>query len=228
MKKRLINRLIELRIYFIGFLIITALYTIFSILIILFPEILISFPIRADFIGYLLMGAIIFLFGFTFGFKKCKDGKKEKIDYGFFYGLLFFIASMQMAVCIFDNIVIVIRVYGPEQLNLDLPMEIQFIFVYFLTISQYRFFTIIYLVSGLISILYIRKRSTMILAMWFTTYIYSSLIFGYLFQMPIGIPYLTFLHLIIYIFLNIIVGIFFLIAFSLVRFKWDKSFELKK
>ncbi len=225
MKKKILNRLKELKLYFIGFIIITVLYTFFSILVLLNTEILSIFPIRADFLGYLLMGLIISIFGFRFGFKKFSGKKRDKVDAGLFYGMLFFISSMQIAVCIFDNIGILIRVYGPEQLNLDLPMEIQFIFIYFLTISQYRFFTIIYLVSGLISILYIRKRSTLLLAIWFTTYIYSSLFLGYILQMPIGIPYLNFSHLLTYIILNLILGMLFLIVFFVFRFKLDKSFD---
>ena len=66
MTKQVINKFKELRLYFVGFSVITVLYTIFSIIMLLSPDILALFPIRADFIGYLLMGLIIFLFGFSF------------------------------------------------------------------------------------------------------------------------------------------------------------------
>ena len=225
MESKLINRFKEIKLFFIGFLLITILYTIFYIVLLLNTEILVLIPIRADFLGYLLMGLTIFLFGFRYGSKKTSGNRKNKIDTGLFYGILFFISTMQMAVCIFDNIVILIRIYGPEQLNLDSPMEIQFIFIYFLTINNYRFFTIIYFISGLISILYIRKRSSLLLAIWFTTYIYSSLFFGYLLQIPIGIPFLNITHLITYIVLNLILGFLYLLIYIIIRFRYNKTFE---
>ncbi|MHA1282243.1 MAG: hypothetical protein ACTSQP_07000 [Promethearchaeota archaeon] len=211
----------EFRLFFIGFSLITILYTEFAFLVI-YTDIFVGFPIRIDFVGYLLMGAIIFLFGFAFGYKKSKRDK----DTGIFFGMLFFLVTMQIGVCIFDNIVIIMRVNSAESLDLNSPMEIQFICVYFLTIGQYRFFTILYLISGLICLFYVNKRSELVIALLFTLYIYSSLFLGYLFKIPIIIPYLKFPHLLFYIFANFLIGIIFLIIYSIVRIKFEKEFDL--
>ncbi|MHA1149426.1 MAG: hypothetical protein ACTSR8_14410 [Promethearchaeota archaeon] len=220
----LLTKVKEQKQYGIGFTLITILYTILYIIVIYWATFLMLIPIRIDFIAYLLMGGIIFFFGFHYGYKKLLDNKKEKIDSGIFYGLLYFVAAMQMGVCVFDNIIIIFRVFGPEHLDLNAPMEIQFIFIYFLTISQYRFFTLIYLFSGLSSLLYIKKRSTLILGFLFTFYIYSSLFLAFIFNLPILIPYLQIHHIIFYIWVNLIIGVIFFILFFIIKLKLDKVF----
>jgi len=215
------NKLIKYYVY--GFSVITIFYTLFS-LIALFTDLFSSVRIRIDFIGYILMGMIMFGFGFCFGYKQFN----HNMDAGLFFGQLFFVSSMQMAVCIFDNIVIILRVFAPEKLDLTLPMEIQFIIVYFLTIGEYRFFTLIYLTSGLISIFGIRKRSELVIGYLFTLFIYSSLVLGYLFGLPISFPFLKNYHITFYFFSNLMILVIFLFIYIIIRLRFEKSFEIKK
>ncbi|MFX0100799.1 MAG: hypothetical protein ACFFCS_14585 [Candidatus Hodarchaeota archaeon] len=143
-------------------------------------------PIRVDFIGYVACAAPIMIGGFLHGYKLKnskaleKEGRSKQAKWhnGLFYMQLFALIGFIYGPCIWDNIIIIYRVLGPEQLDLSHQMEIQFIFVYFLNISAYRFFTVLYVVAGTCFLFRVQKRSQLPWVYLFCCYIYSSLVVG--------------------------------------------------
>ncbi len=178
--------------FFISFGLATGLYTLFSYLWAYHPEILeplTKIPFRLDFLMYLLCAVPIAVAGFIYGYKRVSESQKcyvsSQIDSGLYYLQLYTLVGLIYGPCIWDNITIIFRVLGPEHLDLSAQMEIQFIFVFFLTISAYRFFTILYVIVGSIFLFYVRKRSQILWVYLFFLYIYSSLAIGILFKLDI-------------------------------------------
>ena len=184
------QRFLDVKSFFISFGIATVLTAIFGYLYIFHPELFeISF-IRIDFIQYLICAVPIMIAGFLHGYRKVdaigEDTRFSRIDHGLYYLQLYTLVGWIYGPCIWDNILIIYRVLGPEHLDLAAQMEIQFVFIYFLTISVYRFFTIIYVVAGTYFLLYVRKRSQILWVYLFFLYIYSSLVIGYIFKLNLS------------------------------------------
>ena len=190
------QRVLEVKSFFISYAIATVLYAIFGIVWIFFPDIVIvideflmklGLPARIDFFLYLICVIPVAIAGFAHGYRKLQDSQKgtrrSRIDSGFYYLQLYTLVGLIYGPCIWDNIIIFFRNLSPEQLGYQ--MEIQFVFVFFLTISLYRFFTIIYVIVGTYFILYVRKRSQILWVYLFFIYIYSSLVIGSFFGLSL-------------------------------------------
>ncbi len=182
---------IEVKSFFFSFAIATVICAIFGYLWVFYPGVVASvdeffrnlgIPARIDFVQYFICVLPIAIAGFLHGYKKPQTSKIEtrwsRIDNGFFYFQLYTMVGLIYGPCIWDNIIILYRVIGPEHLNLAAQMEIQFIFIFFLSISAYRVFTILYVIVGTYFVLYVRKRSQILCVYLFFIYIYSSLVIG--------------------------------------------------
>ncbi|NVM53075.1 MAG: hypothetical protein HWN66_05185 [Candidatus Helarchaeota archaeon] len=192
------QRILDVKSFFISFAIATILYTIFGYIWSFHPEIFAIFidffenlgiSARLDFILYMICVIPVMITGFFHGYRKSqeigKGTRRSKIDSGLYYLQLYTLVGFIYGPCIWDNIVIIFRVLGSEHLNLAVQMEIQFVFVFFLTISAYRFFTIIYVIAGTYFIIFIRKRSQILWVYLFFFYIYSSLAIGLIFGLDL-------------------------------------------
>lgn len=193
------QRVLEVKSFFISYAIATVLYAIFGIVWIFFPHIIsiindflekLGPAARIDFFLYLICIIPVAIAGFAHGYRKLQDSQdgagRSRIDSGLYYLQLYTLVGFIYGPCIWDNIILFYRILSPEHVNLASPMEIQFVFVFFLTISLYRFFTIIYVIVGTYFILYVRKRSQILWVYLFFIYIYSSLVIGLFFGLEIN------------------------------------------
>ncbi len=221
------DRLRDVKSFFFTFGIATALCALFGAVWTFYPDLispLVQGPVRIDVIEYILCISPVICAGFLHGYRKDLLSRREKLDYAAFYLQLYAVCGIIMGVCFWDNIIIVYRVLGPEHLNLSAQMEIQFIFVWFLDISTYRFFTLIYLVVGFLGILYVRKRSSYVALLLFWIYIFSSLVFGYLFGLSITPNGFFTNEIAVYSLLAVFLGGIFGGIFILMKKRWEKEF----
>ncbi len=225
------QRVLDIKSFFLAFSIATIIYAILAYFWVFFPEIFtnLEMPMRIDFIMYLLCIIPVSIAGFFHGYRKniqrLDQTIKQRLDRGFYYLQLYSLVGLIYGPCIWDNIVIIYRVVGPEHLNLAAQMEIQFIFVFFLSISGYRFFTIIYVIVGSYFLIYIRKRSQIVWVYLFFIYIYSSLVIGIIFGLDLYPT--SFLSEAIQIYVLYALIIFGIVSgiYLIIKHKKDKLFE---
>lgn len=186
------QRLLGVKSFFLAYIIATLLYATFGYIWVFHPEVvafLEGLPLRIDFVAYLICTIPVAISGFVHGYRKAAESPdatpRSRLDSGFYYLQLYSLVCLTFGPFFWDNIIVVYWQIGIPGLNLAAQMEIQFIFVYFLTLSSYRFFTLIYVIMGTYFLLYVRKRSQIFWVYLFFLYIGSSLAIGIAFGLNI-------------------------------------------
>ncbi|MHA1733409.1 MAG: hypothetical protein ACTSU5_15790 [Promethearchaeota archaeon] len=172
------------------------------------------FPVRVD--ALVFGGAAVVL-----GLAGYRNGRGTDPPKPGFWACAYIVAALQAGVFIWDNawIALHLQVMSPaEQVSyLSTPMEVQFIHVTWLTVGTYRFYVLVDLAMGLVTILWVRTWRAMVLSILAAVYIYSSLAIGILAGLPISPPAMTPAASAAYLLGNLVIGLVFAAAYLVVR-----------